>query len=168
MIRGDNTKRALENELSNFVRRFKDKYGNQQVNCEIDKAYTVFEKSLFPYMNNTCATDTCSSNSCPPNTCSPNSCLTNSCPAPVSCPRVDNCDDDSLDRVMRNVSTNDINFQSGSFSFGDWNNLINKVMRRIERDNARSDLPLVIYPESNKLGDNSLADRLENCFGIKK
>jgi hypothetical protein len=175
-VKNDNTKRYLDLRLRELVQKFKKDHGNSEVNCQIDKALSVFEEKLFPYMSTSSCppTNTCpmSTSSCPP---------TNTCPMPTSsCPPTNTCppdnnykphhDDDSLENVLRNISTDKIDFQTDSYSFGDWNNLIRKVMNNIEKENEKTEVPLIIYPENNNNTTKSgnFASRLEKCFGVEK
>jgi hypothetical protein len=189
-IKNDNTKRYLDFRLRELVQKFKKDHGSSEVNCQIDKALSVFEEKLFPYMktNNYCPqTNTCPTptNSCPQtNTCpmSTNCCPpTNPCPTPTNCcPPTNTCppdnnykpcqDDDSIENVLRNISTDKIDFQTDSYSFGDWNNLIRKVMNNIEKENEKTEVPLIIYPKNNNNTTESgnLASKLEKCFGVEK
>ena len=177
-IQRDNTKRAFDMQLRNLVSEFKKKYGTRQAHCEIDNAVSLMEEKLFPYLNSgTCPVPT---TTCPvPTTAYP--VPTTACPVPATvcpvptavCPPTNNCppcpDDFNLGKVLRNVSTNNLNFETDSYSVGNWNNLIREVMNNIEKDNGKSEIPLLIYPENYKTNDNSdLATRLEKCFGINK
>ena len=178
-IQRDNTKRAFDMQLRNLVSEFKRKYGTKQAHCQIDNAVSLMEEKLFPYLN---------SGSCPvpattypvptttytvPTTTYP--VPTNVYPVPTAvCPEPNNCppcpDDFNLEKVLRNVSTsNKIDFETDSFTLGNWNNLIREVMNNIEKDNGKNEIPLLIYPENYNTGDSSdLATRLEKCFGMNK
>ena len=170
-IQRDNTKRAFDMQLRNLVSEFKKKYGTKQAHCQIDNAVSLMEEKLFPYLNSsTCPVPTPSYPVATPVCPVP----TPVCPVPTAvCPPTNDCppcpDDNNLEKVLRNISAKNIDFETDSYSVGNWNNLIREVMNNIEKDNGRNEGPLLIYPENYKRNDNSdLATRLEKCFGVNR
>lgn len=176
-VQNHNTKLYFDRQLKKLVSGFKKKFGSKKSHYQIDEAVDTLQRKLFPYLDECytpcdnyqedeqCSpiTNNCSINrTCPRKYCRPK------CPQPrQNCPPSQN--DDSLTKILRNINTNDINFETESYSFGDWNNLIRKVMNNIEKQNGRPESPLILYPESNNEGGSEdLATKLEKCFGMGK
>lgn len=177
-IQRDNTKRAFDMQLRNLVSDFKRRYGTRQAHCQIDNAVSLMEEKLFPYLNSgTCPVPgtvyTAPTNTLPVATTA-YPVPTAACPIPTTvCPPTNDCppcrDDFNIKKALRNVSTSNLDFETDSYSLGNWNNLIREVMNNIEKDNGKSEIPLLIYPENyNKPDSSDLATRLEKCFGINK
>lgn len=174
-VQNHTTKLYFDRQLKKLVSAFKKKFGSQKSHLQIDEAVNTLQKKLFPYLDE-CYTpcDNCQEEEqCPPSkTCCPQhrTCLRKIC-RPKCAQPVEDCrpcqDNNSVEKILRNVDKCDVNFETESFTFGNWNNLIREVMNDIEKENKRPEVPLILYPESNnETSSEGLATKLEKCFGL--
>jgi hypothetical protein len=129
----DSKKKALLVKLGETINDFKNKYPTEDIDKDIKETFSTLENNLLnkekSCNTNTCNTNTCNTNTCNTNTCNTNTCNTNTCKTKTSC---DN-DNSILNEILRKTSTN-VPFDKDVYTFGDWNIIVQQVMKSINND----------------------------------